>query len=71
MYLLVDMNNLAHRVFHTPQGALKTNQGTPTGVILGTLNVLRNMLQKFPDTTNIIACWDGGKSEWRKEFYPE
>lgn len=71
MYLLVDMNNLAHRVFHTPQGTLTTAQGEPSGVILGTLNALRTMLQKFPEATNIIACWDGGKSEWRKEMYPE
>lgn len=71
MYLLVDMNNLAHRVFHTPQGSLTTAQGEPSGVILGTLNALKTLLQKFPEATNIIACWDGGKSEWRKEFYPE
>lgn len=65
------MNNLAHRVLHTPQGSLTTKDGTPSGVMLGVLNSLRGLLEKFPDTEHVIGCWDGGRSEWRKEVYPD
>jgi 5'-3' exonuclease len=71
MLILVDMNNLAHRVFHTPQGILTTKQGEPSGVLLGVLNSLKGMLDKFPEADDIIACWDGGRSEWRKSLYPD
>lgn len=64
------MNNLAHRIFHTPQAMLSTKQGEPSGVILGVLNSIKGLIEKFPDTNQVIACWDGGKSKWRKEFYP-
>ena len=68
--MLIDMNNLAHRVFHTPQAMLSTKAGEPSGVILGVLNSIKGVIEKFPDTTKVIACWDGGRSEWRKEIYP-
>lgn len=71
MIIAVDGNNLAHRCFHTKQGVLTTKQGKPSGVILGVLNALKGYLEKFPETTRMIVCFDGGRSKWRKELYPE
>lgn len=71
MILLVDGNNLAHRVFHTNSGSLTTKAGEPSGVILGVLNSIKGLIEKFPETTKVIMCWDGGRSEWRKELYPQ
>lgn len=64
------MNNLAHRVFHTPQAQLSTKAGEPSGVILGVLNNIKSTIERFPESTRVFAMWDGGKSAWRKEFYP-
>ncbi|QPX71718.1 ribonuclease H [Bacillus phage SP8] len=71
MHMLIDGNNLAHRVFHTPQGTLTTKDGTPSGVILGVINSIKGLLEKFPDTEAVTVMWDGGRSEWRKELYPD
>lgn len=68
--LIIDLNNLAHRCFHTPQGTLTTKQGEPSGVILGVLNSIKGMLEQFPDSDRVYVCFDGGKSEWRKALYP-
>lgn len=70
MHMLIDGNNLAHRVFHTPQGSLTTKDGTPSGVLLGVLNSIKGLLEKFPNTETITVMWDGGRSEWRKKLYP-
>jgi DNA polymerase-1 len=72
MIMVIDGNNLAHRVFHTPQGSLTTKQGEPSGVLLGVLNAIRQNLQRFPETTKVIVCWDAkGSTNWRKEVYPD
>ncbi|QMV48681.1 putative 5'-3' exonuclease [Bacillus phage phi18] len=71
MHMLIDGNNLAHRVFHTPQSSLTKKDGTPSGVILGVINSIKGLLEKFPDTEAVTVMWDGGRSEWRKELYPD
>ncbi len=72
MILVIDGNNLGHRVFHTPQGQLTTKDGTPSGVMIGILKAIRGMLEKFPETTRVIVTWDTkGGSQWRKDLYPE
>lgn len=69
--LVIDANNLAHRVFHTPQASLTTKAGEPSGVILGVINSIKGLIERFPETTKVIMCWDGGRSKWRKAIYPE
>lgn len=71
MLLVIDGNNAAHRVFHTPAGSLTLKDGTPSGVLLGMLNLIRQNLQRFPETTKVIVVWDAkGGSAWRKAIYP-
>lgn len=71
MILVIDLNNLAHRVFHTPSGSLTKKDGTPSGVILGVLNSLRGLIQKFEPVDKVIIAIDGGRSAWRTAMYPE
>lgn len=71
MYLVIDGNNLAHRVFHTPAGELTKKDGTPSGVIYGVMNSVKNMLEKLPEVERVIVTWDAkGGSAWRKAIYP-
>lgn len=71
MILVIDGNNLGHRIFHTPQGSLCTKQGEPSGVMLGILNSIKGYLEKFPEATRVIVAWDTkGGSDWRKALYP-
>jgi DNA polymerase I len=71
MIMVIDGNNLAHRVLHTPQGNLTTAQGEPSGVMIGVLKAIRQNLQRFPETTRVIVVWDAkGGSAWRKKLYP-
>ena len=69
--MIIDGNNIAYRVFHTPQSSLTTKDGTPSGIIIGVLNMVKGYLEKFPETTKVVICWDGGKAAWRKELYPD
>lgn len=71
MVLCIDGNNIAHRVFHTRSGTLSTKDGTPSGVILGVMNSIRGYIENFPETEQVIVCWDGGRSQWRKDLYPD
>jgi DNA polymerase-1 len=71
MLLLIDGNNIGYRAFHTPQGQLETKDGKPTGVMQGVLKSIKLYLERFPETTKCLVCFDGGKAEWRKELYPE
>lgn len=71
MIMLIDGNNLAYRSHHTPQGSLSTKAGESSGVILGVLNSIKGLLEKFPETSKVIVCWDGGKAKWRLDLFPE
>lgn len=71
MILAIDGNNMAHRVFHTNQGALTTKDGTPSGVLIGVIKAIKAVLERFPETNRAIVLWDGGRSKWRKELYPD
>lgn len=72
MFLVVDGNNLAHRIFHTPAGELTKKDGTPSGVVYGIVNSLKGMLERFPETERVIVTWDTrGGSAWRKAIYPD
>jgi 5'-3' exonuclease len=46
-------------------------QGTGTGGVYGVLQSLQTTLWGAPKGNKIISVWDGGKSERRKQIYPE
>lgn len=67
--LLIDGNNIAMRN-HFKLPYLKNSHGTLTGAIHGFLSTLLVVNRDIrPD--KIVIAWDGGRSAWRKELYPE
>ena len=67
--LLIDGNNVAMRN-HFKLPYLKNSRGTLTGAIHGFLSTLLVVNRDIrPD--KIVIAWDGGRSAWRKELYPE
>jgi len=71
MLLILDSNNLCMRAFHTQQANLMSKRGEVTGVIYGYLQTVKGLLEKFPETTKVVATWDFGHSKWRKALYPQ
>lgn len=70
MYLVIDGNNLAHRIFHTPGGDLSLKDGTPSGVVVGVPKSIKQLLDRFPETERVFMVWDAkGGSAWRKKVY--
>ena len=55
--LLVDGNNMCHRVFWTHQGL--SYKGTATGVLYGFFRQLVHLHKNYPEHFRVVA-WDGG-----------
>ena len=71
MILVIDGDNLGHRVFHTPAGSLTTKAGEPSGVMMGVIKAIKGLIERFPETTKVIVTWDTkGGSNWRKVMSP-
>lgn len=64
-YLIVDLNNLAHRCLHGTQGTIDIKAGMALHI---TLNSLRSSWKKFK-ADHIVFCLEG--RSWRHSFYPE
>ncbi len=69
MILLLDGNNIASRAKFA--NAQLSANGKPTGVGFGFFKSLGKLLKDNPETSEVIICWDQGKSHYRKEKYPE
>ena len=61
LLLLVDGNNLAYRSRYT-QGDKRGAQGRPSGVVYGSLQLLRQLLQRF-NPAGVLVAFDGGRHE--------
>jgi DNA polymerase I len=59
--LLIDANNLAHRARHT-QAELQISDGRPSGVVYGSLSMLRALLARF-NPAGLVVAFDGGHAE--------
>lgn len=62
-YLIVDLNNLAHRCLHATQGSIDIKAGMALHV---TFNALRQCWRKFK-ADHIVVCLEG--RSWRHQFY--
>lgn len=87
MILLLDANNLAYRADQTHQLTTKQGErvGVMFGTINmihsylkpsggGYTNYIYDALEEVGVTeefTRVITAWDGGKSKWRKSFFPD
>lgn len=65
--LILDGNNLAHRVYHSM--ARLNNHGKPVGVIYGLPNLVGSLVKKF-QPKRIYLVWDGKKSPHRLALLP-
>lgn len=66
--LLVDGPNLAFRAFHSFQ-TYDLESGENTSITFGFFRVLESMILEFKPSS-VVACWDGGKPEYRRELLP-
>lgn len=66
MFLIVDGNNLAHRVRYTFN---LSNRGVDVSVTYGFLRVLDSMMTQF-EPTSVMVAWDGGVPEHRRKRIP-
>lgn len=64
-YLIVDLNNMAHRCLHGTQGTIDIKAGMALHI---TLNSLRSSWKKF-NADHIVFCLEG--RSWRHDFYKQ
>lgn len=62
--MLIDGNNMAYRMLHT-HGTLRTPKGIPTGVLYGTLNALKSLINAY-SPSEVLFAWDS-RGSWRKD----
>lgn len=67
-HLIIDGNNLLFRAFFV--SGLTDKKGRRTSGIFGTMKMIPVLLRKF-NPSNVIICWDLGKSKARLQLYPE
>ena len=67
MLLIIDGNNLAHRVKYKFS---LSNRGVDVSITYGCLRSIGSLISKFkPDS--LMVCWDGGTPEFRRQLLPE
>lgn len=67
--LIVDANNMASRARYAFNGF--TVGGKDVSVIYGFIKVLGATIRKQEDITEVVLCWDFGKSSKRRTLFPE
>ena len=65
--LIIDANNMAFRSAH--KLALTDPNGKDVGVVYGFLKTLQTLIRKHKPA-HVIACWDGGVPEYRRQMLP-
>ncbi|MCK0745429.1 DNA polymerase I [Chromohalobacter nigrandesensis] len=67
--VLVDGSSYLYRAFHALP-PLTTSKGNPTGAVKGVLNMLKSLLQQYPDSPMAVVFDAKGKT-FRDEIYAE
>jgi len=67
MLLIIDANNMAYRALYSVSLSYK---GVDTSVTYGSLMMVTALLRKFQPSA-IVACFDGGTPQFRKDLFPE
>jgi DNA polymerase-1 len=65
--VLVDGSSYLYRAFHAMPG-LTTNNGEPTGALLGVLNMLNKLVEDY-DPQHMAVVMDAGGKTFRNEIY--
>jgi 5'-3' exonuclease len=71
--VLIDVYNVMHRAANSPQAKFTRDDGTPSGILYGTIRTINAAKKRFEvDDEDIILCYDGHSSNaWRRGHYPE
>ena len=67
MLLIIDGNNLAHRVKYKFS---LSNRGVDVSITYGCLRSISSLISKFKPQS-LMVCWDGGTPEFRRQLLPE
>eukprot|EP00241_Pyramimonas_parkeae_P017542 CAMPEP_0114314542 /NCGR_PEP_ID=MMETSP0059-20121206/21862_1 /TAXON_ID=36894 /ORGANISM="Pyramimonas parkeae, Strain CCMP726" /LENGTH=953 /DNA_ID=CAMNT_0001439687 /DNA_START=645 /DNA_END=3506 /DNA_ORIENTATION=- len=67
--VLVDGLNYMYRAMHAMPKDLCSSNGTPTGAILGMINMLHKLQREFPDSC-VVVVFDAEGPSFRKEQFP-
>lgn len=70
MLLLVDGSSYLYRAFHALPD-LKSRSGKPTGAIYGVINMLRRLVNDYPQATRRAVVFDAKGKTFREDWYPE
>ena len=69
--ILIDGSSFLYRAFYVPQlKRMQTKAGQPTGAVFGIMNMIKNLLNDYPDS-NIVAIFDAKGKNFRHELYEE
>ena len=69
--ILVDGSSYLYRAFYVPQlKRMQTTDGQPTGAVFGTINMIKSLIQDYPES-KIVAIFDAKGKNFRHELYQE
>ncbi|NWG30368.1 MAG: DNA polymerase I, partial [Rhodocyclaceae bacterium] len=70
MLLLVDGSSYLYRAFHALPD-LRSRSGQPTGAVYGVINMLRRLLQDYPEARRRAVVFDAKGKTFREDWYPD
>jgi len=69
--ILIDGSSFLYRAFYVPQlKRMQTKAGQPTGAVFGIINMIKNLLNDYPES-NIVAIFDAKGKTFRHELYEQ
>lgn len=68
--MLLDGNNLLMRAVFAAERVPLSADGIPTAALLIFVNLLSRHI-KEEDPSHVVLCWDGGRSAFRLQMYPD
>ena len=69
--ILIDGSSFMYRAFYVPQlKRMQTKSGQPTGAVFGIMNMIKNLINDYPDS-NIVAIFDAKGKTFRHDLYTE
>ena len=69
--ILIDGSSFLYRAFYVPQlKRMQTKGGQPTGAVFGIMNMIKNLLNDYPES-NVVAIFDAKGKTFRHDLYDE
>jgi len=69
--ILIDGSSFLYRAFYVPQlKRMQTKAGQPTGAVFGIMNMIKNLINDYPES-NIVAIFDAKGKNFRHELYED